>query len=89
MATISLTHLKTCNVGAEERRKFATAALSTALVTHLIVENVRLHLNAFVNVAMLQLNEASRDSGDVTLLVGECNATSTLNENKISIKNCH
>jgi hypothetical protein len=72
------TYLKTCDIGAEERSELAAAALSTALVAHLVVEDVWLHLDAFINVAMLQLNEASRDGGDVALLVGECDATSTL-----------
>lgn len=71
-------HLKTCDVGAEERRKLATAALSTALVAHLIVQNVWLHLDALINIAMLQLNEASRNGSDIALLVGECNATGAL-----------
>ena len=37
--------LQTHHVGAEERRELARAARALALVAHLVVENVRLHLN--------------------------------------------
>lgn len=76
------TNLKASDVSTKEWCKLATAALSAALVAHLIVENVWLDFNTLVDVAMLQLNEAGRDGGDVTLLVGESHATSTLNERK-------
>lgn len=45
----STTHLETCDVGAEERREFATATLTLTLVAHLIVKHVWLDLDLHKN----------------------------------------
>lgn len=37
--------LQTCDVGAEEGRKLASAARPLTLITQLIIQNVRLHLH--------------------------------------------
>jgi hypothetical protein len=52
--------------------------LTLALVTHLIVEYVRFDLDTLVNVAVLQLNETSRNGGNVALLVRKGDTASTL-----------
>jgi hypothetical protein len=77
------THLQTCNVGTKERSKFATAPLTLTLVTHLIVEYVRFDLNAFINIAVLQLNETGRYGGNVALLVRKGDTAGTLCEENI------
>jgi len=70
--------LQTGDVGAEEGGELAAASRALALVTHLVVQHVRLHLHPLVDVAVLQLHEARRDGSDVALLVAERHATRAL-----------
>lgn len=71
-------YLQTSHIRAEELCKFATTSLALALIAHLIVQHVWLHLDTFVNVAMLQLHKARRNRSDVALLVRKCYAAGTL-----------
>lgn len=61
--------LKTGDVSAEERRELPPAAAALALVAHLVVQDIWLHLHPLVDVVVLQLDESSADGGDVALLV--------------------
>ena len=60
--------LKTGDICAEKRGEFAGTAAAGALVAHLVVQNVRLHLHPLVDVAVLKLNETRRNCSDVALL---------------------
>lgn len=71
---LRLTHLKTSYVGAEIGRVFAAAQLPLALVAHLVVQHVGLHLHPLINVHMLQLHEPGGDRRYVALLVRERHA---------------
>jgi hypothetical protein len=46
-------HLKANDVGTEERSKLSIATLSTAFIAHLIIENVWLYFDTFVNITVL------------------------------------
>lgn len=70
--------LKAGNVGAEEGRELAAAALALALVAHLVVQHVGLDLDPLVDVAVLQLHEPRADGRDVALLVAERHAAGAL-----------
>lgn len=70
--------LQAGDVGTEEGGKLAPTACPLALVAHLVVQDVRFDLHPFVDVIVLQLNEASADGSDVALLIGEGHTASSL-----------
>lgn len=61
--------LKTSDVSAEERSELPPASAALALIAHLVVQDIWLHLHPLVDVIVLQLDESSADGGDVALLV--------------------
>jgi len=77
--------LQTGHIRAEERGEFATATLTLALIAHLIVQDIGLHLHPLVNVAMLQLHKSGRDGRNVALLIREGHTASTLGILKLRI----
>lgn len=73
-----ITYLKTRDVSAEKWRKFTATSLSLTFIAHLVIQNIWLHFDPFINVSMLQLYKSSRYCRNVTLLVRKSNTSGAL-----------
>jgi len=63
--------LQAGDVSAKERGEFSAAFVALAFVAHLIVQNVRLNFDSFIDFAVLQLHESCANGRDIALRVAE------------------
>ena len=64
--------LQTSDVGTEERGKLSTTARTLALITHLIIQHIRLHFNLFQQI-VIKINKFFKVNFKGALLLSHLN----------------